>query len=151
MYDPPDNPKLKTSKIHLLSMSTFTEIVERIEDGLNQYYNLFNREYNGEFAKYCQDCGLESEEYGGEYLNKELNQEDFKDTLIIDFDDNFPFPRDISNHQLPKFMQSVLNACNDGTIDQFITMNPFLQKPISLILPCIESSFVFSILCIHHT
>ena len=116
-------------------------ITTHIEAGLRKNYKVFNHQYDGAFAKYCQEIGYDDDT--AEDLKHHLNEENCIHILTIDFDDNFPIP-----DQRQSFIQSALRACNDGIIDQFITKHGPTFLPNSLVMRylisfnrCVEDVF----------
>eukprot|EP01084_Bolivina_argentea_P004121 7805_1 len=69
------------------------DIIRQIDKGLERYYKLLNANYTYEdernkFIAFCEDNGFYDED-----VKEELKQ-DFEDCMLIDMDDDFPFPKD---------------------------------------------------------
>lgn len=120
-------------------MSTYKDILRQIEGGLKKYYAAFNQEYAGEFAIFCEENILVLDEDPAEVLREDLNQDDCMDMFIVAFDDNFPFPKDIDSDQRDEFVRSALKACNNGTIDRFISEHGPVCLPNSLVKQYLSS------------
>ena len=96
----------------LLAMTTIKEV----DAALSRYYTALNQPYDNQFETYCDDNGVEvyilSEELGtdGEVLPDE--------SLLVDFDDNFPFHSTPSN--TTKQIHSILKYCYQYPQCQFL-------------------------------
>ena len=106
------------------------EITTHVEAGLRKYHKVFNQEYDGAVAKYCQEIGYDDT---ADDFKQDLSEENCVDMLTIDFDDNFLIPDHIENDQRRSFIQSALRACNDGSIAQFTAKHGPTFLPNSLV------------------
>ena len=117
------------------SMSTYLQMIVRIEDGLRKYYEFFDQTYDGSFARYCEVEGFDDSE--GECLKDELECDEEYCILSSEFDKGFPLPWNVTKKRHKMFVRSVLRACNNSAIQQLIDEIP------------VSESYVYSALTIH--
>ena len=85
--------------------------ISEVDAAMGRYYKSLNKKYNAIFATYCDDNGVDEETLQDEMLRDE------NEMLLIDFDDDFPFPETCKNKN-DKFIASIILACyNDPKIE----------------------------------
>ena len=70
--------------------------VEQVNISLGRYYHSLNKPYNNQFAKYCNENGIDDEWFKDmmkELLSVKASELEFEevDSTLLEFDDNFPF------------------------------------------------------------
>eukprot|EP01084_Bolivina_argentea_P030301 56180_1 len=86
------------------------DIINRIDKGLQRYYKQFNANYiddNGyhKFSGYCNDNGFDDD-----VVIEELKM-DPGDCMIVDFDEDFPFPKDKKPYNRSKAIFDIIMRC----------------------------------------
>eukprot|EP01084_Bolivina_argentea_P058377 106623_1 len=77
--------------------------IEKIDTVLERYYKTLKKEYDHLFLNYCDENGLDEEA-----LNDEFEQNP-DDSILIDFDEDFPFIKQPTN--IPEAIFDILLKC----------------------------------------
>eukprot|EP01084_Bolivina_argentea_P263713 446437_1 len=92
------------------SKAAVSALINQIDQGLSRYYAHRKHSYadddgNNKFIAFCEANGFDDND-----INEELVS-DADECMILDFDENFPFPEDIKPQEKNKFVFDILVLC----------------------------------------
>eukprot|EP01084_Bolivina_argentea_P319326 553874_1 len=100
--------------------------IEQIDKQLKGYYQSLNKPYDELFSNYCDDYGIDDES-----LAMEL-EEDAEDSILVDFDDDFPFakpPKNETDRRQKIF--DLIKKCYSNPDLSFVVSMPEMGKDSS--------------------
>eukprot|EP01084_Bolivina_argentea_P137293 241791_1 len=105
--------------------------VGKIDTALNRYYKNLKKPYDKIFLNFCIDNGLADDD---DLLMEEIENQDAQESLLADFDDNFPFPTP-QNHEFEKrqFMHDLIKKCYDNPDIQFGNLDESIEIAYKLL------------------
>eukprot|EP01084_Bolivina_argentea_P183223 316204_1 len=90
-------------------------LLKQIDDALGRYYarlhkdGYFNDHGEGKFLEYCEANGFDNDDV----ISEEIHQ-DVEENMLLDFDENFPFPENQQPENKSQQIWNILKKCHDN-------------------------------------
>eukprot|EP01084_Bolivina_argentea_P313600 543082_1 len=97
--------------------------IKQICTTISRYYNTLGIEYDALFSTFCEDNGIDDDA-----VEEELQETDCEDSILVDFDENFPFAASSEPKNKPLFIMNIIKTCYNHPHHTFCYILPIFDK-----------------------